>query len=189
MTIDDALAPFYDAADKCIVVTTMAACGAWPRKDERPTVFHYVPSSMGQGPALGLGLALACPGRRVLVVNGDGSMLMNLGVLATIAACRPANLVLAVLDNGIYEVTGGQAHAGSHGVDYCGLAQASGIVVTRDFSDSADWRRSGLDVLTESGPVFVRLAVDPRFGEPVPGPRMPMSRQIEQLRLGIGLQQ
>src|SRR6185295_19660147 len=90
-----------------VVVTTMSAVGIWPTISDTPLDFAYIPSSMGQGPALGLGLALAQPGRGVVVVNGDGCMLMNLGNLVTIAH-YPADLFLLILDNQLYEVTGGQ---------------------------------------------------------------------------------
>ena len=86
-----------------IVLTTMSSVGIWPELSDTPLDFAYLPSSMGQGPALGLGLALACPGRGVVVVNGDGCTLMNLGCLATLAH-HPADVWLVVFDNGQYEV-------------------------------------------------------------------------------------
>ena len=94
-----------------IVVTTMGAAREWPKLSQHPLDFHYIPSAMGAAPALGLGLALAKPQRDVLVLNGDGAMLMNLGSLVTIVASRAKNMTLIMLDNGIYEVTGGQQTA------------------------------------------------------------------------------
>src|SRR5882757_1221049 len=91
-----------------IVVTTMGAAREWPKLSRHALDLHYLPSSMGQAPALGLGLALAQPAREVWVLNGDGAMLMNLGCLVTIVASRAENITLIVFDNGIYEVTGGQ---------------------------------------------------------------------------------
>src|SRR5262245_42475991 len=87
-----------------IVVTTMSSAGIWPELSDSPLDFAYIPSAMGHGPSLGLGLALAQPGRGVIVINGDGCMLMSLGNLVTLAQQR-ANVYLIVLDNGIYEVT------------------------------------------------------------------------------------
>ena len=80
---------------------------------------------MGQGPALGLGLALAQPGRGVVVVNGDGCMLMSLGSLVTLAN-HPADLYLLILDNGLYEVTGGQPTAGTGRVDFAAHGAGGG---------------------------------------------------------------
>ena len=90
-----------------IVVTTMSAAGVWPSLSDTPLDFTYIPSAMGQAPALGLGLALAQDRRGVIVVTGDGSVLMNLGCLVTLAD-YPANLFLIIVDNGVYEVTGSQ---------------------------------------------------------------------------------
>src|SRR5262249_19225377 len=107
-----------------VVITTMVAVGVWPGLSDTPLDFAYMPSAMGHGPALGLGLALAQPGRGVVVVNGDGSMLMNLGSLVTLAN-QPADVYLLVMDNGLYEVTGGQPTAGTGHTDFAGLARAA----------------------------------------------------------------
>lgn len=90
----------------------------------------YTWGSMGLASSIGLGLAMAQPKRRVFVVDGDGSLLMNLGSLATIGWERPANLVLVVLDNGAYATTGGQETATSHGADLDVAARALGIAMT-----------------------------------------------------------
>src|SRR5438034_9431001 len=79
-----------------VVITTMTAVGVWPELSDTPLDFAYMPSAMGHGPSLGLGLALACPERGVIVVNGDGSMLMSLGSLVTPAA-HPASVYLIVM--------------------------------------------------------------------------------------------
>src|SRR6266404_3492364 len=90
-----------------IVVTTMSSAGIWPQLSDTPLDFAYIPSAMGHGPSLGLGLALAQPERGAIVVNGDGCTLMSLGCLVTLAN-QVANVFLLILDNGLYEVTGGQ---------------------------------------------------------------------------------
>ena len=82
---------------------------------------------MGGAAMLGLGLALAQPKRRVLVITGDGEMLMGLGALCTIAVTKPANLSLVVLDNEHYSETGGQETATRHGVDLAAIAKGAGI--------------------------------------------------------------
>ncbi len=87
----------------------------------------YTWGSMGLASSIGLGLAMAQPGRRVFVVDGDGSLLMNLGSLATIGWERPPNLVLVVWDNESYATTGGQDTATRHGADLSGAARALGI--------------------------------------------------------------
>ena len=93
---------------------------------DRPENF-YTWGSMGVASSIGLGLAMACAKRRVVVLDGDGSLLMNLGSLATIAWRRPPNLVVIVLDNQAYGTTGGQATATSVCADLEATARALGI--------------------------------------------------------------
>lgn len=150
-----------------IVVTTMGSAREWPKLSRHLLDFHYLPSAMGQAPTLGLGLALAQPSREVIVFNGDGCMLMNLGCLVTLAASGATNLTLIVLENGIYEVTGGQSTAAGAlardavGVDFAALARASGIPNAFDFDDLDRWRQQAADVLRSPGPRFVCLHVAP----------------------------
>jgi thiamine pyrophosphate-dependent acetolactate synthase large subunit-like protein len=89
----------------------------------------YTWGSMGLASSIGLGLALAQPSRRVFVLDGDGSLLMNLGSLATIGWTRPANLVLVIIDNERYATTGGQDTATAHGTDLESAARSMGIGV------------------------------------------------------------
>ncbi len=93
---------------------------------DRDTYF-YTWGSMGLASSIGLGLAMAEPERRVVVLDGDGSLLMNLGSLATIGWVRPKNLVVIVWDNGAYGTTGGQDTATAHGADLEAAARALGI--------------------------------------------------------------
>src|SRR5436190_2084249 len=122
-----------------IVITTMASISIWPELSDTALDFAYMPSAMGQGTSLGLGLALAHPERGAIVVNGDGSMLMNLGSLATLAQ-RPAQLYVLIMDNEIYEITGGQPTAGAGRTDYAGLARAAGIRRVYASETQASWQ-------------------------------------------------
>src|ERR1700751_3929382 len=126
MTQREALEALAAPRGEHVVITAMGSVGIWPDLSDTPLDFAYIPSAMGQAPALGLGLALAQPERGVIVVNGDGCMLMSLGSLGTIAH-HPANLYLLIIDNGHYEVTGGQPTAGAGHTDFAGLASAAGI--------------------------------------------------------------
>ena len=164
--------------DSDIVVSAMGAAREWMTLGTHPLDWIFVPSSMGQATSLGLGLALACPDRRVIVLNGDGGMLMNLGSLVTITACAPTNLVTLLFDNGVYEVTGAQptpaAAAGRSGgepIDFGGLARASGFSSVFRFSRIEDWAGNINDVLTAAGPIFAVLDVAPVPG--AAGPRSP----------------
>src|SRR5438876_4160569 len=107
MTQRQALEIMAPHRDDKVVVTTMSSAGIWPQLSDSPLDFAYIPSAMGHAPGLGLGLALAQKKHGVIVVNGDGCMLMNLGSLVTLAQ-NPADIYMLILDNGLYEVTGGQ---------------------------------------------------------------------------------
>src|SRR6266436_5038477 len=97
----------------------------------------YLWGAMGAAAMVGLGLAIARPDRRVLVVTGDGEMLMGLGALATIGVERPPNLALVVFDNGHYGETGMQASHTNAGVSLCGVARACGIDAVFDIAEAA----------------------------------------------------
>ncbi|MCA9271116.1 MAG: hypothetical protein KDA41_21690, partial [Planctomycetales bacterium] len=91
-----------------IVVSNQGSARLWPRISQRPLDFNYNPSTMGGAVPLGLGLALADPRREVTVLSGDGSLLMSLGSLVSVVDSGAENISIVLLDNGLYEVTGGQ---------------------------------------------------------------------------------
>lgn len=130
----------------------------------------YLWGGMGGAAMTGLGLALAQPKRRVLVITGDGEMLMGIGSLATIAVSAPKNLAIAVIDNGHYGETGMQrAHTGL-GVDITGMAKAAGFksaTTLRSMNALKAWLKTWHH---KSGPVFADIKV-----AAVPAPmRLPM---------------
>ena len=184
----DMLSVLHEARDDAVIITTMAAEREWLKLSDHPRDFFYMPSSMGQAPALGLGLALAQPAIDVVVVNGDGCMLMNLGVLVTIADTAPPNLRLIVVNNGVYEVTGRQPTAGADRVDYAALARAAGFPFARRYVDLTEWQSGVREFMQARGPAFAEWVVKPFPGEEVhvvhPGP---MQQQIERLRRALGV--
>ena len=169
-----------------VVITTMTAVALWPGLSDTPLDFAYLPSAMGHAPDLGLGLALAQPGRGVVVVNGDGSMLMNLGSLVTLAD-NPAGVYLVILDNGLYEVTGGQETAGTGRADFAALARAAGIGRTYAFDALEAWRAGAAEALSGAGPVVVWLKVEGRLGQKTPQAPRPMAEQIARFRQALGV--
>jgi thiamine pyrophosphate-dependent acetolactate synthase large subunit-like protein len=161
--------------DEDIVVSSMGTAREWMALGplhERDFVF--VPSAMGHATSLGLGLALAQPQRRVIVLSGDGSLLMSLGSLVTIAAAAPANLTVVLYDNGVYEVTGAQQTPGAlvpSGVDFVAMAHASGFTSVRRWSAIEEWKTGASEALGAPGPTLVVLDVAPVPG--AVGPRSP----------------
>jgi len=167
----DALIALHGARDpRDIVITTMSPARDWMTlTPQSPLDVVFVPSAMGHATSLGLGLALAQPDRRVIVCNGDGSMLMNLGSLVTIVGAGATNLIVLVFQNGVYEVTGSQAVPAK--ADFATIARGSGFSSVFEFSNSEEWMSKIDAVLEAPGPVFAVLHVAPDVG--VPGPKSP----------------
>ena len=170
-----------------VVITTMSAVAIWPLLSDSPLDFHYIPSAMGHGPDLGLGLALAQPKRGVIVINGDGCMLMNLGCLATIADQRPQNYTLIVFNNGVYEVTGGQPVAGAGRVDFAAMARAAGIRQVSHIRDISSWKGVAAQILRGPGLEFAVVDVEPiTTGEVGPKAPCPIQEQLAQFTQALG---
>jgi thiamine pyrophosphate-dependent acetolactate synthase large subunit-like protein len=119
----------------------------------------YLWGGMGGAAMVGLGLALAQPKRRVLVITGDGEMLMGLGALATIAVAGPANLAVAVIDNERYGETGMQETHTGHGVDVAGMARAAGFKDARLVATATELEAAIPVLLAAPGPVFANIKV------------------------------
>ncbi|MSR07631.1 MAG: hypothetical protein EXR93_11280 [Gemmatimonadetes bacterium] len=118
---------------------------------DRPENF-YTWGSMGLASSIGLGLAMAQPERRVVVLDGDGSLLMNLGSLATIATAAPPNLVVIVWDNELYGTTGGQPTATATGADLARAAQALGIPEVVTVREAKTFDKAVRRALADPGP-------------------------------------
>lgn len=184
MTLREAVEVLAAHRGQRVVVTTMSAVAAWHELSDTPLDFFYIPSAMGQAPSLGLGLALAAPQRGVIVVNGDGCTLMSLGSLVTMAG-HPAELFVLIVDNGLYEVTGGQPTAGTGRADFAGLARAAGIRRVYSYETADAWRAGAAEALNGPGPVVVCLKVEGRTGQKTPKAPRPMAEQIERLRRAL----
>jgi thiamine pyrophosphate-dependent acetolactate synthase large subunit-like protein len=117
-----------DRRSDALVVTGLGSSCYDAGVYDHPNTF-YLWGAMGAAAMIGLGLALAQPARRVVVITGDGEMLMGLGALATIGAQKPANLSIVVLDNELYAETGMQPTHTARGVDLAGIAKAAGFTI------------------------------------------------------------
>ena len=127
----DAIKSVYAELEPCIVVTIMGAVAAELQSIGHRPNFFYLQHAMGLASSMGLGIALTRPERQVVVFDGDGSILMNLGGLTTLARYRPRNLVHVVFDNESLLSVGGFPTATSTGSDIAGMAAAAGIPRTR----------------------------------------------------------
>src|SRR5213078_3451229 len=123
----DAKEGVYTDLDRCVVVTIMGAVAAELQSIGHRPNFFYLQHAMGLASSMGLGIALARPELKVVVFDGDGSILMNLGGLTTLARYRPRNLVHVVFDNESLLSVGGFPTATSTGSDIAGMAAAAGV--------------------------------------------------------------
>jgi phosphonopyruvate decarboxylase len=137
---------------------------------------------MGGASSLGLGLALARPERRVLVFDGDGSLLMQLGSLATIAGAAPRNLVHFLFKNSVYHTSGAQEIPGGRGVDFAAMAKGAGYRSTCAIGDLDELRRRLPALLRDDGPLFVELETTLADKTPMTAPGVPFGKQAESLR-------
>jgi thiamine pyrophosphate-dependent acetolactate synthase large subunit-like protein len=148
-----------DRRGDALVVTGLGSscydCGV----HDHPNTF-YLWGAMGGAAMIGLGLALAQPKRRVLVITGDGEMLMGVGSLATIGVQQAENLSIVVIDNELYSETGMQPTHTSRGVSLAGMAKAATFAVAQTVYTSEELER-GIDALySERGPVFLDVKVN-----------------------------
>jgi sulfopyruvate decarboxylase subunit beta len=127
MLRSDALQTIYPELEDRIVVTIMGAVAAELYSLGHRPNFFYLEHAMGLASSMGLGIALSLPEHQVIVLDGDGSLLMNLGTLSTLARYKPGNLLHIVFDNESLLSVGGFPTATSTGTDLAGIARASGV--------------------------------------------------------------
>ena len=170
LTTSETLAPLARLRTDEVVVTTMSVVRPWGLLSSHALDFASADSAMGHAADLALGIAIARPDRRVLCLNGDGSMLMTLGTLVTAAASGATNLALFVIDNGTYEITGGQSVPGAGQVDYAAMALAAGFPTAVTHDNPKEYAAALPEILATQGPTLISLKV-------APGDEGPISRR------------
>ena len=187
MTLSEALAvlaPAVPAGTVCIHANgfiSRAGYGALDRDES-----FYMIGSMGLASSIGLGVALAQPARRVLVLDGDGNVLMNMGTLATIAAVAPKNLMHVCFDNGVHASTGAQPTI-SNRIDLGEMARAAGYRSVVRVDSPAALAAEAPGFVGREGPAFLHVRIT--TGPPgAPGPRIPYQPEemTERLRRALG---
>ena len=159
--LNEALRVFQERREDAIVLPTMTGGNRWRELNGRETMDHPVSGAMGKASSIALGLCLAQPQRKIIVVDGDGSLLMNLGSLVTIGGKAPENLYHFVMHNGVYAVTGGQPIPNADGFTFAGLAKASGYANSVFFDDLEDFVTSIDEIFASRGPVMIALKSEP----------------------------
>lgn len=142
-----------------LVIVPFSGSVIWEQISKRPELDLPFWGSMGKAASTGLGVALAAPNVRVWVIDGDGSLLMNLGCLVTTANMAPPNLVHIVLENGVYHTTGGQPIPGRGKCELSLHARAAGFTKVFAYEDAYIFQRVIGDILKEEGPLFISLKV------------------------------
>ena len=154
----DAVEVIHRERNDAVCVTTMTQTGYWYKASKRPELDIGISNGMSKASSLALGIALGVPGRRVIVLDGDGSLLMNLGSLVTVAGQKPVNMFHFVFDNGMYAITGGQPLPNPK-VDYAALAIASGYANAHVFSDVEELASELPRIMSQPGPTLIHLRV------------------------------
>lgn len=169
-----------------VVITTMSVVMPWDRVSNHPLDFASANSAMGHAADFAYGLALAQPDRRIITLNGDGSMLMCLGTLVTIAQRPLSNYVLVILDNGRYEVTGNQTLPAADRYCFAAMARAAGIEKVWTVASEAAFESALPDLFGAPGPLVFVWKIQPSDEAP-PKPADPMAERAWRLRSALGV--
>jgi|SRR6266545_2292127 len=153
----------------------------------RPQNF-YMLGSMGLACPIAVGVAMAQPERGVIALEGDGSILMNLGCLATIANLKPRNLTVIILDNGLYQITGKQVAATAGVTDIVAVAKGAGIAASHWVRDEAHFETLIDRRFDDGGPVLLAVKINDKSGatQPPRDPALVRSRFMKGLGTGRG---
>jgi sulfopyruvate decarboxylase subunit beta len=143
----------------CLSVATMQSVAPWHKAGQGTPDHIDAVACMGSASSLGLGLAIGTPHRKVMVLDGDGSLLMQLGSLVTIGSLAPTNLYHFVFANGLYESSGNQPIPGEGRFDWCALAAGAGYREVRCFSGADELRAALPGLLALEGPVLIELKI------------------------------
>ena len=161
MTMTEAVGIIEANREEAIVISSQSARIPWLQVSKNPSLDILFAGSMSKESSVGLGIAMACPDRKVIVLSGDGELLMNLGTLVTIAGQAPKNYFHFVMQNDVYEFTGGQPIPGSNRLNFAGLAREAGYPSVHTFEEKDSFRTGVKDILNETGPVFTCLRLEP----------------------------
>ena len=177
----DAVKLLDSKRDDSVLVATMNANNVGfglPSVTTNEGLDFPISGAMGKASSVGLGLALAQPGRKIMVLDGDGSLVMNLGTLVTLSNKAPKNMYHFLFDNGVYAVTGGQPVPGADRVQWQDMAKSAGYAATFSFDNLEDLT-TGIDqVLASQGPVFIHLSISPEIENTPVADRPRASRSV-----------
>jgi phosphonopyruvate decarboxylase len=169
---------------RVISVTTMQTVTPWHEVGEATTDHLDAMQCMGSASSLGLGIAVARPDRKVMVLDGDGSLLMQLASLVTVAGLAAANYYHFVFENGVYETSGNQKLPGLGKFDFCNLALSAGYRHARSIATRDELERALPEIFALDGPALIRLEIEREY-EPIRWPKVRMADEVEALRKAL----
>ena len=164
----DVFRVFQPHRGNAIVIPTGTSGRHWRDFSSNETRDLTIGGAMGQTTAAALGVALGLPNEQVVLFDAEGALLMNLGILATIAGKQPPNFYHFLLDNECYATTGGQPVPNAKNINYAGMAKEAGYTAAYNFDDLETFGTQVGNILSERGPVFVAIKVIPEVeNEPI----------------------
>jgi sulfopyruvate decarboxylase subunit beta len=167
-----------------VVITCMGTAKPWEKLSDTDLDFASVDSAMSHAADFALGIAIAKPDRRVITLNGDGSMLMCLGTFVTLAQRPCENYAMIIIENGTYEVTGNQLVPGIGKIDFEAMARGAGLEKVYTADDDASFEACLPKVFEEPGPVICVLKVEPG-NEGVPKFEKSLAERAARLRKAL----
>ena len=158
---DDMFQAFAPHRENSIVIVTGTSGRRWrdiSSNEKRDLSFQ---GAMGQTNSAALGFALSQPDEKVVLFDSEGSLLMNMGILATIAGKKPKNFFHFLMDNECYATTGGQPVPNAQEINYAGMAKQAGYAAAYEFDNLEDFSTNVGRIMNETGPVFVAIKIVP----------------------------
>ncbi len=181
---EDVFRVFQEYRGDAIVIPTGTAGRHWREFSTNENRDMNLGGAMGQTTSAALGLALGLPDEKVVLFDSEGALLMNLGILATIADQKPKNFCHILLDNECYATTGGQPVPNAQEINYAGVAKEAGYSSAYSFDDLEEFTTNVEQIMQDTGPVFVAIKVVPEIeNEPIGmRQRVPTRSRAETIR-------
>ena len=188
----DMFQKFQEQRGNAIVIPTGTAGRHWRDFSKNESRDMNLGGAMGQTTSTCLGLALGLPDEKVVLFDSEGALLMNLGILATIAGKKPKNFFHFLMDNECYATTGGQPVPNSAEINYAGMAKEAGYASAHHFDNLEDFANNIESIMKETGPVFVSMKMVPEVENAPIGlrerrPTRGRAETIRTLRKELGL--
>jgi len=189
---EDMFRAFQPHRGESIVIVTGTSGRSWLDVTTKPERDLSLQGAMGQTTSAALGFALSQPDERVVLFDSEGALLMNMGVLATIAGKKPNNFFHFLMDNECYATTGGQPVPNAQEINYAGMAREAGYAASYEFDNLEDFTNNIEQIMKQTGPVFIAMKMVPKVeNEPIGRrerrPTRTTAQTITEVRAELGI--